>query len=371
MKRAFLWAAVALALVVGLSPAFTPGAAPAQAQGNLLRDPSFEGPYVGRGRSDLNTPEAWGIWIADSPRNFDWQNRSDKVFAFPHPSDPERKSGSASLNLSGGYVTFTAAVFQQATVPANSDVTASVWGWLKTCNLPRNAAGELVGDNCGSAVESGAYVRVGIDPTGGTNPVSPSVVWSNNITPHDRWDQAAVSTRAQGTAVTVFAWVSQQWPADLNRVYFDDASLTLGIGAPVGTGGAGATLAPPTATPIPFASFVRAQPPQPDGSIVHTVQQGDTLAAIAFAYGLTLEEVRELNGLQGARWIFPGQEILIQAADDSESDSTPATTPIGTPAGTPSGGALPTQNGASGGVRPTATAQPFGGVIPTLPPRNP
>jgi hypothetical protein len=320
MKRFFVLLLAVAALIVIIMPA--------QAQTNLLRDPSFEGPYVGRGRPDLNTPEAWGLWIADGPRNYEWQNRSDKVFAFPHPGQPEIKSGSVSQNLSGGYVTFTAALYQQVTLATRDNVTFSVWGWLKTCNLPKDANGNLTGDNCGSAIESGAIIRAGIDPTGGTNPLSGTVVWSADIRPHDRWEQATVSATPQGNTITVFAYVSQQWPADLNRAYFDDAFLTNGgVGGVAGTPIPGATVIPPTATPVPFAAFVARQPPQSDGSIIHTVVAGDTLAAISFAYGVPQEEILRLSNLRSGRILRIGQRLTIQLAPGAAGARTATTAP--------------------------------------------
>ncbi len=340
MKRFFVLLLAVTALIVMIIPA--------QAQTNLLRDPSFEGPYVGRGRPDLNTPEAWGLWLADGPRNYDWQNRADKVFAFPHPGQPEIHSGSVSQNLSGGYVSFTAALYQQVTLATLDNVTFSVWGWLKTCNLPKDSNGNLIGDNCGSAIESGAYMRAGIDPTGGTNPLSPTVVWSGDIRPHDRWEQATVSATPQGNTITVFAFVTQQWPADLNRAYFDDAFLTNG-----GAGGVaqpvvpGATMVPPTATPGPYAAFVARQPPQADGSIIHTVVAGDTLAAIAFAYGVPQEEILRLSNLRSGRILRIGQRLTIQLAPGAGAATTPAATTVG--------GAAAATNAAPVSAGPTST----------------
>ncbi len=146
---------------------------------NLLQDAGFEGNYVGRGRANLNTPAAWNIWLATSPHNYDWQNLADKVSAFPQNGGAEVHTGSHSLNLNDGYATFTAAIFQQVSVQPDQNYTGSIWARLKTCNIPKD------GDNCGSAVESGAYVRVGIDPTGGTDPNSGAIVWSGNIQPHE------------------------------------------------------------------------------------------------------------------------------------------------------------------------------------------
>lgn len=313
----FLFIIVAAVLLIS--------AASAQS-GNLLQDPSFEGPYVSRGRADLNTPQAWGLWTVDSPRNYEWQNRSDRLFAFPHPADPERHSGTNSQNLNGGYVTFTAALYQTVSVPDRANVVGSAWAWVHTCNIAKDANGQLIADNCASAVESGVYVRVGIDPSGGQNPYAAGVVWSNNITPHQRWEQATVSATATGTSVTLFLFVTQAWPADINRAYFDDASLTVG-----GAGGSAAPVpgapAVPTIVPTPAtASFVSPQQARPDGSIVHMIMPGDTMAAIAYAYGVTVDEIMALNPtLRSPRYIRIGQELLIREAGSAPAAGGSAT----------------------------------------------
>lgn len=301
-------------LVIGLAALLAINLTVAQ-DGNLLQDPGFEGPYVSRGRPDLNTPGAWNLWTVDSPRNYEWQNRSDRLYAFPHPAAPEKRNGASSFNLSGGYVTFTAALFQTVTVPNNANVTGSAWAWLHTCNIAKDANGNLIADNCASAVESGAYARVGIDPTGGQNPYAASVIWSANITPHQRWEQATVSATAVGTSVTMFIFVTQAWPADINRAYFDDAFLGIGGAggvAPVVPGVPGAPTLVPTQA---FARPVMAQAPRPDGSIVHIVTSGDTMSAIAFAYQMRVDDIMALNPtLRSPRFIFVGQELLIRAA---------------------------------------------------------
>ncbi len=298
---------VALALLLAATTLLTPRV---DAQSNLLQDPSFEGPYVNRGRSDLNTPAAWPIWIQDGPHNFDWQNRADKVTAFPHNNGPEVHSGGNSLNVDGGYVTYTAAVYQQVNVAPGTNLTGSAWARIKTCNIAPNA------DNCGSAVESGAFVRVGIDPNGGTDPNSGSVVWSANFGPHDNYQQGSVTATAVNSTVTFFIYTTQQSPATLNKAWFDDAVLT--------TGGAGGTApgqatAIPTARPIATAFVAIVQPPRADGSIRHIVMTGDTLTGISSAYNVPIDTIMELNGLRSSRYIFVGQELLIKAAGGGTS----------------------------------------------------
>ncbi|MEM6283069.1 MAG: SH3 domain-containing protein [Chloroflexota bacterium] len=186
---------------------------------NYLRDPSFEGVYTGRdGFSDLNIPEGWNIRYYEEPRCCEWQNL--RPVAFPHRSAPEIHEGELALNLNKDFATFTAVVYQQVTVPAGITVTASAWAWLHTCD-PDPAI-------CDSSAASGAKVRVGVDPQGGTDPLAERVVWSAFSTPHDVWGNVGVQAQATGSTVTLFLYATQDFPQGLNRVYWDDAKLVVG-----------------------------------------------------------------------------------------------------------------------------------------------
>ncbi len=294
---------------------------PVAAQGNLLRDPGFEGTYTNRGRADFNVPEAWGVWYTEQPRTETWMNL--QPVAFPHNGPgPDPVEGNHAFNFNKGFATYTAAIYQQVAVPQGENVTGSAQGQLHTCNLAPNST------TCGSAIESGAFMRVGIDPNGGTNPFDSDIVWSNNAMPHDRWENIVVSATSTGPQVTLFLFTTQLWPAELNSSYWDAASLTIG-----GAGGAvSGSPSQPAATPIPtappVASFVNRQPPQPDGSIIHTVQPGDTLDAIGFAYGVTRQELLDMNSALGnGRFLLVGQQIMVQPPGSVEAITPEVTSP--------------------------------------------
>jgi hypothetical protein len=295
--------ALALLAVIGLVPA--------AAQENLLRDPGFEGPYVNRGRSTLNTPEAWPLWIQDGPTAQIWENRADLVYAFPHCTAPQVLSGPCSLNINGGFATWNAAVYQQVTVPNNANLVGSVGAYVQTCNS-RDANNNFVGFACGSAVESGVFVRVGIDPTGGVDPSSPAIVWGAPIAPHDRWETASVSATARGTTATFFIYTSMTWPSDFNNRWYDNALLV--VGGPGGTSGSVSNPARPT--PRPTSALPTRQPADASGAQYHVVQYGDTLSGIAVIYGISLNTLLSNNDLTmaQARSVPVGTRLLVRRA---------------------------------------------------------
>lgn len=297
MKRTFL--ALLSVLILAII------AAPTGAQdGNLLQDPGFEGEYTGRGASDLNVSAPWQLTVVTSPRTADWMNL--QPFAFPHLGPgPNPHSGARAQNFNRGYATFTVAVYQTISVAQGTNLIASAWAQVKTCNIPANA------DNCQSSGDSGVYTRVGIDPNGGTNVFDSDIVWSANAAPHDTWLQMTANATTTAGSATIFLFSTQNLPAQLNKLYWDDAYL--GTGGPGGAAPGTTPLAPPTATPLPYVPFVVPQNERPDGSLIHIVGPGDTLDSIAFAYGMTRDQVLELNPqIRDARYILQGQEITIR-----------------------------------------------------------
>lgn len=92
----------------------------------------------------------------------------------------------------------------------------------------------------------------------------------------------------------------------------------------------------PAAVPVSLAT------PAADGSIVHIVQQGQTLWAVAAIYQIPLDDLLILNGLNQNSFVFPGDKLIIR----------PPYTPTPTLSPTP--------------APPTPTRTPT--VTPTLPP---
>jgi LysM repeat protein len=84
----------------------------------------------------------------------------------------------------------------------------------------------------------------------------------------------------------------------------------------------------PSSTPAPIIQPITTSTPNPDGSVIHIVQYGETLWTIVEAYSVNMPDLLALNGLTEEDAIFPDQQLLIIPAS-IEVEETPETT--GTP----------------------------------------
>jgi len=177
------------------------------------------------------------------------------------------------------------------------------------------------------------HTKIGIDPTGGSNPWSANVVWSPEIDAYDAWTYFQVEAVAQHITVTVFTYSWADWTDERfrihNDVYLDDATLIALEQAP-------ATAVPedvekpdaePAAAPAPMQAPAATSTPHPDGTIIHVVQQDDTFYAIALLYDVSPERLVQLNGLTDINMLSIGQELLISAPESPAGPAT-ASTPL-------------------------------------------
>lgn len=310
--RWFVWfGALLLALVpVALS------AAPAQQEVNLLQNPSFEGAYSAwNAVPQIQMPASWIPWWADQvEEDPDWQHQRPEWKPAEGEYYPNRvHSGERALQWHKSYATFQAGAYQQVSVPENAQLRFAAYGQAWSCddwNLCSDAT---------SHDPANMAMRIGIDPTGGTNPWAPSVVWSAWGNPLDAWGYFAVEAAAQGGVVTVFLYSDPDWPKQNQDVYYDDASLVVIGDTPPPTS------VPDESQPSVAVAEVSAAPlvtatPLPDGSIVHVVQAGDTAWAVAAAYGISLDDLYALNDI--GDFLHEGDQLLIRPAT-SEAESEP------------------------------------------------
>lgn len=325
MTKSWMQFSVIVALLMGVISLL-----PVEAQSNLLSNPGFESGYSGRmGRGDFNFPEGWGGWFTTAPQTEAWMNQPPN--AFPHTSS-FKYSGTSSLSISKGSGTFTAATYQEVgDIEAGTVLRGSAFVFIENAN------------------GSNAQVRIGIGSNVGSN-VNGAITWSGWVTQLNNYQQISVDHVATGGSVTLFIYATQTWPNDPNAVYFDEASLvTVGEGQAPASGGNGSADAP-VSQPSGVA-FVSPQDTEEDDGIQHTVVSGDTVASIAVAYGVTVDEILALNNLDRGSFLQIGQVLVVaepsvqptatvevteevDVTDDAETSDEPEATEDLTPRGT-------------------------------------
>jgi LysM repeat protein len=127
-----------------------------------------------------------------------------------------------------------------------------------------------------------------------------------------------------------------------------------------------ATLAP-TIPPLVTST------PNADGSLVHEVQPGQALWSIAIAYGVTLQDIYNLNGLSEGAVIQPGDKLVVRQALPSPTATLTLTPTVTLPptvtrspaTRTPSASSTPSQPETP---TPGGTSPPASGNTPSLDP---
>lgn len=157
--------------------------------------------------------------------------------------------------------------------------------------------------------QTNMHMKVGIDPTGGTDPWSTAIVWSPEHESYDQFTRYEVQAVARSNKVTVFTHSRPENPMEHNDVYVDDAELWY-------VGGVGPS-APLTINPPPALQAVNpltgtvTNTSGAAGGITHIVRPGDTLFALALQYGVPVDQILALNHLTAESQIQIGRELII------------------------------------------------------------
>jgi hypothetical protein len=237
-------------------------AAPVQQQ-NLLKNSGFEESFSERGAGEVTVANGWEAWwVQGSPdqtgkgylRRPEYKPEDAWVFTMRRVH-----SGRFSQKYFNTYSTHIGGIYQQVAVTKGSKVTFSIWVqvWSSTEPDPDQCAG------------FGNYaVSAGIDPYGGNDGTSGSIVWSDPVMSCNQWVQLSVSTVAQADRVTAFAKGAPEFRVRFNDSYWDDAALTAVAPTP--------TPRPPTNTPRPTNTPVPTDTPLPTPTDTPTPTPTDT-----------------------------------------------------------------------------------------------
>jgi LysM repeat protein len=294
----------------------------------LLTNPGFEEPFSGQGLA--NSWQAWYLTPDGVTYPTTCGNRSSetcKPYGIPgyrpaQPQDervPPRSMSGNAQKWGASYYVYIAGIYQQVSgLTPGARLQFSAFTQAFNCSNDQGCFGGA-GDY-GYSYEAGDNaLRVGIDPTGGTDPFSSNIVWSSYANPLDAFAQQTVEAVAQGDKATVFVWSAPQYPQKHLETFVDNASLVV-------TGqGEAPTTAPTIAagTPAPTVTI------SPDAA-TYAVAAGDTLSIIAQRFNLTLDQLLALNpSLTRESVIQVGQVINVAGQVPTlAATSAPSATPL-------------------------------------------
>lgn len=205
---------------------------PCQEPGNLTHNCGFDafGEQFYEGKR-LEVPVGWTHFVLGG--NVDFRSSIDTYWGAP------------SLWLLSDGAPFTAGIFQQVSVTPGVVYQADA-GW--------------------AAVTQPDFERkIGLDPTGGTNPQAGSVIWGPAEWGINSWPDLTVSARATGPTMTVFVWVNHQTTYGNDWIFIDAVGLWPDTSQPVWTvtpePSPTPTRRPATSTPRPAAPTATDLPP--------------------------------------------------------------------------------------------------------------
>jgi hypothetical protein len=180
-------------------------------QENLLQNAELaEGFAPYRNDETLQTAAGWAPWwLPARPGEPGWKDRQPTFDAFPLDNHTVQRVASP-------YATHTAGLWQQVpAAPGNRyELTVMAQAWSSEDETP------------GSQREpSDVNVQIGMDPTGGLDPSSPLIVWSNPVQPLSHWATLRLVSEAQSNVITVFLRSAPSLPKRQQAIFWYNAVL--------------------------------------------------------------------------------------------------------------------------------------------------
>ncbi|GAB4280977.1 MAG: hypothetical protein Kow0080_34290 [Candidatus Promineifilaceae bacterium] len=148
-------------------------------------------------------------WLEATPNAPSWKNR-------PPVYSTLQLDGQATQQLATPFGTHTGGLWQQIpTAPDNEyEITAEGQAWSSEDAAP------------GSQLEaSDVNMQIGIDPTGGLDPESPLIIWSDPAQPLSHWETLRVHVKAETNVMTLFLKSAPSLPKRQQSVFWRHVAL--------------------------------------------------------------------------------------------------------------------------------------------------
>ncbi|MCK6578061.1 MAG: LysM peptidoglycan-binding domain-containing protein [Anaerolineae bacterium] len=193
-------------------------------QDNLLVNPGFEAPFDPvAGVVPGQIAEGWTPWslTTEGALQPEYYPASDTISGM---GSPRILSGADAQQYFTFFAAHVAGVYQRVSgLKADTPLEFSIHAWLWSSSAD---------DTSASAAEADMTIEIGIDPTGGDEATSDTIVWSEPQSTYDEFIKLSVTATAEGDSVTVFVRSTVLQVMMNNVVYLDDASLIAAGEAP-------------------------------------------------------------------------------------------------------------------------------------------
>jgi hypothetical protein len=214
-----------------------------------LRVNSDEGSATEIAVANILTPPGWLTWFRqgvayhESDGDINWGQ--PEVHSVNHHNPDRMSSGLRGELLFTFYRVHDAGFLQQVDATPGQQFRLRGWAhaWSNNAGAPTPdnpddpfwSEGSHVGFNQFSAPEDTDGLDeadrnftfiLGIDPTGGTNPLADTVIWGQGLHIYNGYKEVpAVTATAQGSEITIFLRSRTLWRYKHNDAYWDDISL--------------------------------------------------------------------------------------------------------------------------------------------------
>jgi hypothetical protein len=182
---------------------------------NLLVNPGFESFAAFNGNPPGEVAQGWTAWSITGGSAPSYQLQP--AYRQTAPNSARIRGGINAQQISSDFATHIGGLYQSLSdITPGSSVRFSVYAYVWSSSFADPDVSEQDGD---------VTLQVGIDPTGGTDPQSANIVWSEPVKQYDEYNEYIVTTQAQSSTVTVFIRSAVDFPVQASTVYLDDANL--------------------------------------------------------------------------------------------------------------------------------------------------
>ena len=220
---------------------------------NILKNPSFElgtsghlcrvytpTEYYETERGEVAPPTDWNVWYYHAPGSGQVPHDPDNIVGYAEPetrpNNYRKATGSYSYMLFTFYRIHRGGLYQQVRVNPGDTLTLNglAHAWSSSDDIPQTSDGvgagpyfALSGTPGLTDAQRNFTFKIGIDPTGGTNPFGDTVVWGNGAHIYNVFAQVPpVSVIATSNTATIFTREDVLYPLCHCDGYWDDIVLT-------------------------------------------------------------------------------------------------------------------------------------------------